>query len=562
MNNNEKDNNVNNQEILEESVSSITDIADGNETPPQSNREKYTGEKTRVLEIENFKNEKVVPLVYLESTVNDNEGQKASTEYGNLVSVVTQDGSNSNKYVKSILGMAINKSGGDNDATGVVGYAKKLKEAGKGDTCGAGGAAWQYSINPGMVMGGEFACHQKVAGTTGDNEMNAPNKSLSLHLTTHSDAAPCWGALGIDGHGISEGYYGFWKGISIQESCWNHNNKKAIDEENVNGIYVKNTTGIDFSTNRAYYPETAIELGNASRHLKRRTTGQAIRSQASYHDFCANLGEDTKVRFFMDTDTSGSKDAKESENMQKNRNIQLIFADGELKPESGKEGNISRTTSDLRGSIISFGHDHGISIRTYKKDDKDEKKVYTVAMSPSLASFRPGTDNNISLGTGKYRFKQVYTVNSSIDVSDARQKTEIQDIDEALMRAWGKVSYKTFKMKNAVEEKGEKARIHTGLIAQDIIEAFESENLDAFKYGLVCKDVWEEEEPIYDIETRKAVNEENGVDLCQEEVKKELLSEGRAAGEVLSVRYNECYALESAYQRWRLEQLENLLKEK
>ena len=69
-------------------------------------------------------------------------------------------------------------------------------------------------------------------------------------------------------------------------------------------------------------------------------------------------------------------------------------------------------------------------------------------------------------------------------------------------------------MKNAVEEKGEKARIHTGLIAQDIIEAFESENLDAFKYGLVCKDVWEEEEPIYDIETRKVVNEENGVDLC------------------------------------------------
>ena len=193
MNNNEKDNNVNNQEILEESVSSITDIADGNETPPQSNREKYTGEKTRVLEIENFKNEKVVPLVYLESTVNDNEGQKASTEYGNLVSVVTQDGSNSNKYVKSILGMAINKR-------------------------------------------------------------NAPNKSLSLHLTTHSDAASCSGALGIDGHGISEGYYGFWKGISIQESCWNHNNKKAIDEENVNGIYVKNTTGIDFSTNRAYYP--------------------------------------------------------------------------------------------------------------------------------------------------------------------------------------------------------------------------------------------------------------------------------------------------------------------
>lgn len=379
MNNNEKDNNVNNQEILGESVSSITDIVGMDETLAKSNREKYTGKKTRVLEEENFTNEKVVPLVYLESTVNDNEGKEPSTEYGNLFSIVTQNGSNSNKYVKSILGMAINKSGGNNDATGVVGYAKKLETAGEGDTCGAGGAAWQNSTNAGLVMGGEFACHQGVAGTTGDNEMNVPNKSLSLHLTTHSNAAPCWGALGIDGHGLSEGHYGFWKGISIQQSCWNHNNGDKIGEENTDGVYVKETTGIDFSTNRRFYPETAIELGNASRHLKRRTTGQAIRSQASYHDFCANLGEDTKVRFFMDTDTSGSENAAESENMQKNRNIQLIFADGELKPESGREGDISKTTSDLRGSIISFGHDHGISIRTYKKDDK---KVYTVEVTP------------------------------------------------------------------------------------------------------------------------------------------------------------------------------------
>lgn len=81
MNNNEKDNNVNNQEILGESVSSITDIVGMDETLAKSNREKYTGKKTRVLEEENFTNEKVVPLVYLESTVNDNEGKEPSTEY-------------------------------------------------------------------------------------------------------------------------------------------------------------------------------------------------------------------------------------------------------------------------------------------------------------------------------------------------------------------------------------------------------------------------------------------------------------------------------------------------
>lgn len=226
--------------------------------------------------------------------------------------------------------------------------------------------------------------------------------------------------------------------------------------------------------------------------------------------------------------------------------------------------NAQKTTSKLRGSIVSFGDGKGISIRTYHKDTGEVK---TVALSPELSTFRPGVTNDISLGTGNYRFKQLYASNGEIDISDIRQKTEVKDVDEALMRAWGKISYKTFKMLSAVEEKGESARIHVGVIAQDIIAAFESENLDAFRYGLVCKDTWEATDPIYEVRTEKVekiIDEETGEVIQKEGTRKikEVLEEGKEAGEVLSVRYNECLALEAAYQRWKLKQLEDVLKAK
>jgi len=44
----------------------------------------------------------------------------------------------------------------------------------------------------------------------------------------------------------------------------------------------------------------------------------------------------------------------------------------------------------------------------------------------------------------------------------------------------------------AVAVKGDKARIHVGIIAQEVIEAFSAEGLDANNYALLCYDAWDE----------------------------------------------------------------------
>ena len=131
----------------------------------------------------------------------------------------------------------------------------------------------------------------------------------------------------------------------------------------------------------------------------------------------------------------------------------------------------------------------------------------------------PSKNNALSSGTTTHRWKAVYAVNGTIQTSDENFKEEIGEIPEAVFKAWANVKFVQYKFKDAVKEKGEKARYHIGLIAQRIVAAFKAEGLDAFAYGLVCRDV---------------------------------LKDG---GEILSLRYDECLALECAYERNRFDEI-------
>ena len=123
------------------------------------------------------------------------------------------------------------------------------------------------------------------------------------------------------------------------------------------------------------------------------------------------------------------------------------------------------------------------------------------------------------------------------------------------MRAWGKVNFKVFQFKDAIEKKGADARLHVGVIAQQVIEAFKSEGLDATRYGLLCYDKWEDEYEDVTVVDQPEVTDEDGNITTPEvsHVEKRLVT---AAGDRYGIRYEEVLALECAYQRWRLAQIE------
>ena len=71
--------------------------------------------------------------------------------------------------------------------------------------------------------------------------------------------------------------------------------------------------------------------------------------------------------------------------------------------------------------------------------------------------------------------------------SDARLKTELSNVPDAVLDAWEDVRWGQFKMLDAVEEKGEEnARLHVGLIAQQAKASFEARGLDGCAYGILC----------------------------------------------------------------------------
>lgn len=108
----------------------------------------------------------------------------------------------------------------------------------------------------------------------------------------------------------------------------------------------------------------------------------------------------------------------------------------------------------------------------------------------------PGADNSRTLGTSGNRWSTVYAANGTINTSDANEKQDIADLDEAEKRVAVRIKglIKKFRFKDAVIAKGDAARIHVGVIAQEVRDAFTAEGLDAHRYGLFCSDTWWERE--------------------------------------------------------------------
>ena len=101
-------------------------------------------------------------------------------------------------------------------------------------------------------------------------------------------------------------------------------------------------------------------------------------------------------------------------------------------------------------------------------------------------------DNNatkadlVNLGTSSASFKNIYLTNSPIISSDENLKQDIRQLTEAEKRVAQacKGLLRAYRWKSRVAEEGDNARIHVGIIAQELKAAFEAEGLDASHYSM------------------------------------------------------------------------------
>ena len=168
------------------------------------------------------------------------------------------------------------------------------------------------------------------------------------------------------------------------------------------------------------------------------------------------------------------------------------------------------------------------------------------------SNFAPG-GAYVNLGAPGYEWGQIYSTNSTISTSDSRLKNCIKDIDNALLDAWGNIEPKQYKFNDATEKKGEKARFHTGYLAQDIQAECEKQGVNASEYGLFCYDEWDEQEEI----SEEVETEKDGKIIKE----KRIIQPKREKGNKYSLRYEEALVVECMYLRRCIKQLTARIEE-
>jgi hypothetical protein len=150
----------------------------------------------------------------------------------------------------------------------------------------------------------------------------------------------------------------------------------------------------------------------------------------------------------------------------------------------------------------------------------------TGSSTTASGAFFPGANGTQDLGKTGSRWDDLWS-NGTFNGSDQNIKQDIEDLSEAEKRVAVKAKglIKKYRMKDAVAKKGDQARIHVGIIAQELQAAFESEGLDAFRYSMIGKDTWWEK------------IDENGQRIVKDEA-----TAGYTEVTQMSVRYNELLA--------------------
>lgn len=104
----------------------------------------------------------------------------------------------------------------------------------------------------------------------------------------------------------------------------------------------------------------------------------------------------------------------------------------------------------------------------------------------------PTSSASRDIGSNTNRIRDVYLVNAPNVTSDARKKSFVAPIDDALLDAWETIPFSQWKLNDAVAQKGDAARVHVGYIAQKVEAALKAKGINPDTYGLITygEDGW------------------------------------------------------------------------
>ena len=173
-------------------------------------------------------------------------------------------------------------------------------------------------------------------------------------------------------------------------------------------------------------------------------------------------------------------------------------------------------------------------------------------------------DNARDIGASNVRWDDVYATNGNIQTSDANEKQDVAALTATEMLVAARISglFRTFRWIDSVTAKGDDARTHTGVIAQDVQAAFTAEGLDAGDYALFTSATWWETQT--DVAAVEA-DEDNDIEAADAYTRTDTYDtlaeapDGATERTRMGIRYPELLAFVGAYNEQRFASIETRL---
>ena len=176
--------------------------------------------------------------------------------------------------------------------------------------------------------------------------------------------------------------------------------------------------------------------------------------------------------------------------------------DADFRVES--DGNANMFFVDASANAVNIG---SIKVAVYAADTSsgyiaDGGNVGIRFSQPGVDDIVPcdttgaDRDNAINFGSAGSRWGTIFAGTGTINTSDQNEKQDVAELSESEQRVAvaAKGLLRKFRWKESVAKKGDAARTHIGIMAQDLQAAFAAEGLDASDYAMWCSDTWVDKE--------------------------------------------------------------------
>ena len=290
-------------------------------------------------------------------------------------------------------------------------------------------------------------------------------------------------------------------GITNAKIATNAVNADSLASDAVTTAKIKDSTGASDGVTTAKIATGAVTVHKLGDGAVTAAKISATDTNLNFNSTNNNIGVGVAAdaNFQLTVDGGSSKDTIYAKGNQTGAYVDLTL---EQEHASGNGGRVRIIQGSNTASLQYQESGERATLNIVDGSLSANAGITVACSSATQASVQPtgsmfaSNNSNVDLGGSNNTWDNGYINGGTWTASDENIKQDISDLNEAELKVASalKSMMKKFRLKEAVNKKGDNARIHVGVIAQQVKSAFEAEGLEAYRYAIIGENTWWEKQ--------------------------------------------------------------------